>query len=439
MASILSVHYTKYDSSRLLPFTAKKETSNPIMNTETGQMETKEYFRITPEYKYEVKDAKTGKISDVIGPFKVKMCSLTTDCGITYRNSKLPKGKQSISREEWVKLQRLNDKNIINGKKKLIYKLGQSIPVRFDIADQDQRLLIGDIISTDVNGNPIDDGEEKIKGFYQQYLEDVARNLFAIKTLVKISAKNINGVETSFREGGPIYYKKDAVTDQVIAGSKASHFFGLLLIGNIDSNTRRETNFFVPIKDENGKFTKVDWEILSSVNMKFTPIVSFQSITVAGSMVDFQDYIDEAIIDKIAPAGDISQLTEDLEELSTNVTNVDSLKSQFEILKKIKAESNSGENLALALPPPPQEKMLEDSKSKLLNELNKIKDAEVTRVETTTMATATIITNSEQQILTTATPIPSPVKLTEEEAEAEEERRLLAEMKKNKRDKKNKE
>ena len=33
----------------------------------------------------------------------------------------------------------------------------------------------------------------------------------------------------------------------------------------------------------------------------------------------------------------------------------------------------------------------------------------------------------------------SPVKLTEEEAEAEEERRLLAEMKKNKRDKKNKE
>jgi hypothetical protein len=386
------ISYDKYDSERFLPFIVKE------MSAPTGV----KYWTIDFQYKYEVpvtnekgekmKDDKGKQIyTDVVDKLRVKHPYVNTKKGITYRkqsknndndnDDKGGKGEnkgskgENISREQYVELVKSEAK----------VKLKVSIPVTFDISKPDQHELIGD--------NEDDDSipdENRIAGFYQRFYHDIVDRLYEIRgsipPLSKI--KNKEGLYSVFYDGGPIHYKTDPKTNRTVPGKAPSKFFALQNYGKLGTFSRVETSFKYGKKKDDGSYDQLDWELLSNVNMTFSPLVLMKGLMIASSTVYFMDEVTEAIVKEVKPANSGSSMEDELDELAqdvvqmTNVENdINNLRKLHELNKLPKAKAEFVEapiTEAVALPPPPaqEEKKKVDISSLIKNAQSSVKKEE---------------------------------------------------------------
>lgn len=341
-----SIKHTDYQSERLQPF--KPETPP----SKGGH----KYWSIKILYKYAITDKNTGKVSDQIAPLEVNAPELETEVGINYRLNKKEtdkEGKESkginITREQYVEFEKRNA-CLKDGEAK--FNVRATLPVRFDLSDQNQRLLIGDTVYVDSDGNTIESEDETVVGFYQKLFTDIQKLLYRVRGDIGCaSIKKPEEFAIKFNDGGPIHYKTDPATNQPIKGGKPSRFYTLMARGKYGTTSRIETLFSIPIKSEGGKkFENLDWANLSNVKMRFKPIISSFQITILGNgVLYFKDEIKEAIVTKIARSGFESSQTEELEEMANDTEHVNTLAAEIEAIRNLKSTTVENSNTTTEL------------------------------------------------------------------------------------------
>lgn len=337
------INYTDFEPERLLPFDVQEKQSSPKVdpNNPTAPPKSETYFIINFQYRYSKVNDKGIKY-DKVNKFYVRYPKIRTTQGISYRN---PTTKENLTRSEWIKISSTDTKTTV------------TIPVRFDMSDNEQRLLIGD--------NEDDDKDDKVVGFQQKFLKTVIERLFEVRGKIKpfATCKNLDSIEGKIYGSGPIHYQTDSTTNQIIPGSAPSKFFPLLSYGKIGSHSRKETKFTYPVRDpDTNDFLREKWDLLSDVNMDFIPLVNLQGLTIALGQIFFRDVIDEAVICDISPADSGTKQSDLLEQQEKDNSVVQKITDQMNALKKAHASAPS---ISLPSSPPktkPQEEKPQEVK-----------------------------------------------------------------------------
>lgn len=313
----LKIHYTEYESSRLCDFKVI-----PQKSVEKGV----DYYIVELKYNYRVK-GKDGKEYDRVDDLLVEHPEVTSTRGLSFRIKDGTKGVP-LTFEQYCELEKSNYLN-----KRKLKKTESSVQIVFDLTNKDHVDLTG-VLTDDLTTT-----EYSIKGFYVKFHEDCIEKLLKIKSDIKLAGnRDKRDMERSFREGNPLYYKKDDKTGLRIAGSSPSRFLKLFTYGNIGSDKRFETKFVVPIKTDGKAYDVLPMNMLVDVEMKFVPLVRFKGLKVSLDKINYEDEILEATIVDIKQAN-LSLNQEDvLDDYAQDDSVVSNLDENIKLLRELKGK-----------------------------------------------------------------------------------------------------
>ena len=137
----------------------------------------------------------------------------------------------------------------------------------------------------------------------------------------------------------PFMFQKDG--NKIMASSNPSKYLPVLSYGKIGTVNRSQAIFTLPILDEAKSeamrkpvYQNAPWELLTSVEMKFRPVVRFKMLKIVAGKAKIDCEITYAVISDIKPVNSESIQTDQLATLVSNKSGVDTLQAQIAILTR---------------------------------------------------------------------------------------------------------
>lgn len=141
-------------------------------------------------------------------------------------------------------------------------------------------------------------------GFFESLKNALADEMFKMKTTIDDvkTVKKKEDVLGMFRDF--IHFTVNSL-GMVEDGTNPDIYFPLKAYGSRGTPERVETPFYLPLKDENGKFKKAKWHVLENSTVEFEPLVSFSKVRIVNKQIGLKFIVESAIV------ADFTKLTDE--------------------------------------------------------------------------------------------------------------------------------
>jgi hypothetical protein len=292
----LFVTFDKFDHTKLVKTSIDAKTAKQT-DPKTGEVKTIPYNTTALKYEYETINSK-GEICRVIDNLAIEFPELYSPSGIMRKTNQ--QGFETAS-----------------------------LFTQFDITkpEIDQATKMG----PNFTGGPMD-------SLYQWVCERVWECKGQLPSIMaKLSGKHSLSSVVSY----PIYFTKNSETLEIVAGSRPSKYFNLMCYGKEGSATRKETLFKAPTGDAKKGFATIPWSLLTNVELKFIPVVTFKQVYMGGGKVSIQFEITSAVVTSVSPSNSTSAQVDTLARLASDVDLSNNVADQIAVLQKRMAPASA--------------------------------------------------------------------------------------------------